>query len=398
MNKLVHCIAATILTAGLACCAVSAVPAAAEDYQDEMWTVRDYENGTISVSCNDKTITEIEIPSEIHGMTITMVEVDAFKDCTALRKVTVPDTVTVIEDYSFYNCTALEEINIPEHVNNIGFQAFYGCASLTEMQIPAAVREIEAFAFEGCSALKGVTVAGDNPAYKDENGILFSKDGETLYLYPSALEGDSYVVPKTCKTVYDYAFIGNPYLKNVDISGITSLGDDAFYYCTALESLTVPEGIEELKGAACGKCAALKNVQLPSTLKAIGESCFYGCMALETCDLPDSLETVYNYAFFNCPSLTSVRLTKNVTKVGDYAFGFYLGDDNQPKRLPDFEIDAERNTAAFDYCVKNSIKCTGGVTQGSTFLYIVLGIVAVVIIITIVIIVLQKRYQKRLES
>lgn len=390
-------LAAALLTAGLALCGLQGVPAAAEDYQDETWTVRDYEDGTISVSCNDKSVTEIEIPSVIHGMTVTMVEVDAFKDCTALKKVTVPDTVTVIEDYSFYNCPSLEEINIPEHVRNIGFQAFYGCASLTGMQIPASVEEIEAFAFEGCSSLKGVTVAKSNPAYKDENGILFSKNGDTLYLYPSALEGDSYVLPASCKTVYDYAFIGSPYLKSVDISGITELGEDAFYYCTALEHLEIPEGIEELKGSVCGKCAALQSVQLPSTLKSIGESCFYGCMALDTCELPDSLETVANYAFFNCPALTSVHLTKNTTTIGDYAFGFYLGDDDQPKRLPDFEIDAERNTAAFGYCVDNSIKCTGGVTQGSVFLYIVLGIVAAVIIITIVIVVIQKRIQKKYE-
>ena len=388
---------AALLTAGMLLCGVHSLPASAEMYEEEMWVIRDYEGGVYSISCSDKTITEVEIPSEVNGMTISMVEVDGFKDCTALKKVIVPDTVTVIEDYSFYNCPALEEINIPKTVKNIGFQAFYGCASLKSMDIPASVKDIEAFAFEGCTSLVGVNIAADNPAYKDENGILFDKSGETLYLYPSALEQESYTVPKSCKTVYDYAFIGNPYLKNVDISGITSLGEDAFYYCTSLEALDIPEGIEELKGSLCGKCEKLRRVSIPSTVKKIGESCFYGCMSLESCELPENLETVSNYAFFNCPSLTSVRLTKNVTKIGDYAFGFYMGDDSKPKRLPDFEIDAEKNTEAFQYCAKNSIKCTGGVTQGSVFLYIVIGIVAAVIVITIVIIIIQKQIQKKYE-
>lgn len=388
---------AGILTAVLLFAGMPALPASADLVETDLWTIRDYEDGTVSVSLKDKTLTEVEVPAELEGKTITMLEVDGFKDCTALRKVTVPDTVTVIEDYCFYGCTELAEINIPGNVRNIGFQAFYGCAALEGIQIPASVKEIEAFAFEGCSSLRSVSVDKSNAAYKDEDGILFDHSGETLYLYPSAREGESYTLPHSCKTVYDYAFIGNPHLKTVDISGITSLGEDAFYYCTALESLAVPEGIEELKGSVCGKCESLKSVTLPSTLKTIGESCFYGCMALASAKLPEGLESVKNYAFFNCPSLTSVRLTGNVTSIGDYAFGFYLGDDDKPKRLPEFEIDAEKNTEAFRYCAKNSIKCTGGVTQSAVFLYIVLGIVAVVIVLTIVLVILQKRYQKAHE-
>ena len=117
-------------------------------------------------------------------------------------------------------------------------------------------------------------------------------------------------------------------------------------------------------------------------------------MALESADLPEGLETVRNYAFFNCPALTNVKLSPNVKTIGDYAFGYYLGSDDKPKRLPDFEIDAAKNTEAFQYCAKNSIKCTGGVTQGSVFLYIVLGIVGAVILATIVLVILQKKYQK----
>ena len=84
--------------------------------------------------------------------------------------------------------------------------------------------------------------------------------------------------------------------------------------------------------------------------------------------------------------------------IGNYALGWYFpGDGDEPKRLPDFEVDAEDNTAAFDYCVNNSIKCTGGVTQGTVFLYIIIGVVALVVIVTIIIIVVQKRIQKRYE-
>ena len=389
---------AIIAAAGLALAAIPGIPAAAEgESTDDLWYLRDYEDGTVSIACTDKSITEAEIPAKVDGKTITMVEVDGFKDCTNLKKVTIPDTVTVIEDYAFYSCAALEEVNIPRNVKNIGFQAFYGCAALKEISIPATCDNIEAFAFEGCSSLTGVHVAADNPAYKDEDGVLFDITGETLHLYPSAKTDEHYALPPTCKTVYDYAFIGNPYLKSADISGITSLGEDAFYYCTALESIEVPDAVTELNGSVFGNCAALTSVTLPQTLTTIGESCFYNCMVLTALDVPETVQTIGNYAFFNCPGLTRIHLTKNTTSIGDYALGWYLGDDGEPKRLPDFEVDAEDNTAAFDYCVKNSIKCTGGVTQGTVFLYIILGVVALVIIITIVIVVVQKKIQKKYE-
>lgn len=388
-------LAGTLLVGAFA--AVLKLPAAAED-ADSMWLVREYENDVYSVSCEDKTVTDVEIPSVIDGKTITMVEVDAFKDCEQLQHVTIPDTVTVIEDYSFYNCPALQEITIPRSVENIGFQAFYGCAMLETVNIPASVTDLEAFAFEGCGNLKTVTVAEDNPSYMDVNGVLFDKDGKTLILYPSAMEGDTYTVPEGCTEVYDYAFIGNPYLKTVDISGITTLGEDAFYFCTSLQSMDIPDAVTELEGSVFGNCSALERVKLPANLVTIGDSCFYNCLKLSDIEIPETVQTISNYAFFNCPSLTRIHLTKTTETIGNYALGWYFsGDSDEPKRLPDFEVDAEDNTAAFDYCVNNSIKCTGGVTQGTVFLYIIIGVVALVVIVTIIIIVVQKRIQKRYE-
>lgn len=388
--------AALLAAAGILMTAMPAIPAAAED-EEELWYVRDYEDGTVSVSCNDKSVTEVIVPSEIDGKTITMIEVDAFKDCNDLTKVTIPDTVTVIEDYAFYYCAALRDVNFPRNLKNIGFQAFCGCSSLNGVTIPASCDDIEAFAFEGCASLDGVSVSPDNPAYKDEDGILFDKSGETLYLYPSANTSEEYALPEGCTVIYDNAFIGNPYLKRVDISGITSLGRDAFYYCTALERIDIPEGIEELDGSVFGSCTALTSVSLPQSLTKIGENCFYNCMQLSQIEIPEGVQSVGNNAFFNCPSLTRVHLTKNTGSIGTYAFGWYMGEDDKPKRLPDFEIDANDDTAAFTYCVNNSIKCTGGVTQGTVFIYIILGVIALVIILTILIVVMQKRIQKKYE-
>lgn len=393
MKKLLQCICA----ASLLGMALFSVPVHAEEHTDDLWSYVEYENGMVSAILNDKTLTEVEVPTHIDGKPVFMVEVDCFNGCENLTTVKLPETITIIDDYAFYNCSKLEKLNIPAGLENIGFMAFYGCQSLPEMYIPAGVKEIELFAFEGCNSLKFVDVADGNKFYKDEDGILFDYDGTTLILYPSAKTDTAYTVPEGCNRVESYAFMGNTYLKNINIDHITELGEDAFYYCTSLEQISVPDGITELTGAVFGNCQSLRSVRLPADLTSIGNGCFYNCLALTELDVPETVTTIFDYAFFNCPLLKEIRLTKNTTSIGKYSMGFYYKEGAEPSRLPGFQVDADDNTAAFTYCVENSIKCTGGVTQGTVFIYIIAGVIALVIAATIAIIVIQKRIQKRYD-
>ena len=364
---------------------------------DGLWAYHDYGDGTVSVNCQDNTITEAIIPAEINGLKITMVEVDCFKDNPNLKKVVLPDTITVLEDYAFYLCSGLEEINIPESVEKFGFQTFYGCFSLKEISIPAGLTEIEGYTFDGCTSLEAVHVDKANQNYKDEDGILFTKDGSALITYPSAKPGTSYTVPGTCTKLEGYAFMANPYLEEINLNSVTEMGEDIFYNCTALQSMIVPEGITMLTGSTFGNCTSLKTVTLPETLEVIGSGCFYNCVALEQITIPEAVNTINENAFFNCATLTSITLSENVKTIGDYALGYYYGSDDEVKRLPHFEIDTNNGTPAFEYAAKNSIKCTGGITQGVVFVYIMIGVVVAVILAVIGLIVMQKRYRKQHE-
>lgn len=391
---------------------INAIPVHAEEEiinlpngysEDGLWMYNDYGDGTVSITCQDNTITEAEIPAEIDGHVITMVELDCFKDNEVLKKVTLPDTITVIEDYAFYKCFGLESINIPENVKNIGFQAFYGC-NLNEITIPASVTEIEGWAFEGCNSLKAVHVAKGNQNYVDEDGILFNKDKTELILYPSAkTDITSYTVPETCVKLEGYAFMANQHLQEINIDSVQEIGQDVFYYCTSLESIKIPEGITELKGSMFGNCTSLKTVILPEGITNLGSGCFYNCVTLEEIYLPESLTSINDYAFFNCASLKSLTVSENVKSIGAYAIGWYYGDDmsneeeNAYKILPNFEIDANNGTKAFEYAAENNIKCTGGITQGIIFVYIIIGIIVLVILAVIGLIIMQKRYQKQHE-
>ena len=365
--------------------------------EDGLWYYNDYGDGTVSVVCQDSSITEAVVPSEIDGHKITMVELDCFKDNSSLKKVTLPDTITVLEDYAFYLCSGLEEINIPDSVEKFGFQTFYGCSSLKEISVPAGLTEIEGYTFDGCTSLEAVHVNVKNQNYKDEDGVLFTKDGTDLIVYPAAKQGTSYRVPDSCTRLEGYAFMANSYLEEIKIDSVTEMGEDVFYYCTALKSITIPEGITMLTGAAFGNCTALESVVLPESLQTIGSGCFYNCLQLKEITIPAAVENINSNAFFNCPSLTRITVPETVTQIGEYALGFYSSDDEMPQHLPDFEIEADNGTAAFAYAVKYNVKCTGGVTQGIVFVYLMIGIVVFVMIAVMVLIITQKRYQKQHE-
>ncbi len=341
---------------------------------DGKWNYYDYGDGTFSVVAKDKTMVHAEIPATINGKAVNMVEVDCFKDMKSLETVTIPNSVTIIEDFAFYNCTSLKSVTLPVGLETLSWQAFYNCSSLEEVTIPPTVTSIEEFVFEGCSSLQAVHVSDGNPNYKDEEGVLFDRAGTTLICYPAAKTDTSYDIPEGCVTIEDWAFIGNPYLEEIHLDGVTSIGEDAFYYCTALKALNIPEGITELKNSVFAYCTALSEVTIPDSLTSIG-----------------------NYTFLNCASLPGIALTKNVETIGEYALGFYYSEKEALERVPGFVIDTTNDTAAFAYALENDIKSTGGVTQSSVFIIIIICVVILVLAATIAVIIVQRRIQKRYE-
>ena len=91
-------------------------------------------------------LTEINIPDSV-----TSIRDNAFQGCTGLTSITIPNKVKTIEDYAFADCTSLTSIDIPEGVTIIWNYAFYNCTGLTSVDIPDSVTSIGKYAFKGCS-------------------------------------------------------------------------------------------------------------------------------------------------------------------------------------------------------------------------------------------------------
>ncbi len=362
---------------------------------DGLWSYYDYGDGTMGVRCRNKELQHAKIPSQINGKEVTMIDSDCFKDNAALESVEIPQTITYIEDFAFYNCTNLKSLSLPANLGRIDWQAFYNCSSLTEITIPASVTIIEEFVFEGCSSMKEIKVSDANKNFKSQDGVLFDIGMTELIFYPPCKEDKSYDIPDGCTKIEDWAFIGNSFLENIDLAGVTEIGEDAFYHCTALKSVELPEGLSELKSATFGSCTALTEVILPFSLDSIGDSAFYSCSALSSINIPGRVDTIGSYAFYNCPSLSTVTINDAVKNIGEFALGFYYDAESESnKRLPGFVVDTHSGTAAHEYCSVNNIKSTGGITQSSVFIIVIIVIVVLVVGATIAIVIIQKKVNK----
>ncbi len=106
----------------------------------------------------DEAATEVKIPAQIDGVPVIGIDSEAFKLCTELTSVTIPDSVTSIGKGAFSCCIALTSVTIPDSVTSIGKGAFSCCIALTSVTIPDGITSIEDHLFLECTYLKSVTI------------------------------------------------------------------------------------------------------------------------------------------------------------------------------------------------------------------------------------------------
>jgi len=106
---------------------------------------------------------------------------------------------------------------------------------------------------------------------------------------------------------------------------VTSIGSDAFYYCTSLTSIEIPSGVTRIGSEAFDSCTGLTSIEIPSSVTSIGSGVFANCSGLTSITIPDGLTTLASNVFRGCTGLTSVTIPSSVENIYNQAFSGCTG-------------------------------------------------------------------------
>ena len=235
-----------------------------------------------------------------------------------------------------------------DSVTSIGAHAFEGCTKLT---IPDSVTSISFYAFSGYTSLTSIQVDENNPVYHSDGNCLIETATKTLVLgcKTSIIPTDGSVI-----SIGKSAFFSCTSLTNITIpDNVISIGSKAFCGCTGLTSITIPDSVTVIGESAFAGCTGLTSITISDSVTSIGDRAFSSCYSLtnilvgehntayhsegnclietasktlivgcktSTIPIDGSVTSIGKFAFFNCTSLTNITIPNSVTCIGDDAF------------------------------------------------------------------------------
>lgn len=218
---------------------------------------------------------ELRIPSTLGGYPVTRIGENAFRDCTALVKVAIPESIVMIGDYAFRNCSGVKTLDIPESVKSIGYHPFEN-SSLTALALPDSLQSLDGNPMAGCSTVLTVSINGNNSFFAVANGLLYDKDVALLIGCPARHEGTT--IAPTCVAIGPEAFYGCFRASGLIIpEHVAFIGDSAFNDMPRLASLVFPASVGEIEGAGLfAGCPNLEFVGFSGNAPAVDPEVFFG--------------------------------------------------------------------------------------------------------------------------
>ena len=260
-------------------------------------------------------LTSVTIPDSV-----TSIEGWTFDYCGSLTSVTIPDSVTSIGKKAFAHCSSLTSVTIGNSVTSIGDLTFYDSVSLTSVTIPDSVTSIGNRAFEYCG-LTSITFEGNAPSSLGAGVFKYLPIGATItvpvgatgfgetfeglpVVYKTVLPtdhltykvGGNTVTIKDCKEIISGA-LAIPL--TYDGKPVTSIGDRAFWKCTNLTSVTIPDSVTRIGLWAFRRCTSLTSVTIPDSVISIYNGAFEGCTSLKRITFGGDAPKLYGAKVFS---------------------------------------------------------------------------------------------------
>lgn len=249
--------------------------------------VEEIASGSVVSGC--KSLTTIHLPSSLQKLSGT----GTFSGASALTDITLPEGIAITEGSTFSECTSLESI-----------------------ELPASITTIPSHMFAGCSALERVTAKGTITAIG--NGAFGSvtdwKDQETADTALTEIPDLSQVT-----SIGDRAFYGCSALETVDLHSVTTMGYGAFQGCDALSREIDLSKLEVIPGHAFCYDPNITSVITCPTLRSIGDWAFIWA-DISTISLPETLNSIGTYTFYKASLSGTVALPDSLTQLGASAF------------------------------------------------------------------------------
>ena len=313
-------------------------------------------------------LTTVTLPS-----TCTIVGKQAFAQCTSLASIDLSN-ICVYGDYVFSGCTALKKVTLPDSIVTVlpvfgfGEKVFSGCTGLTEATLPLGLcaTSIDNHTFSDCSSTLVQKFVGKVTASGVEFTIVYIRgdgiqigDGVNAAIdvatasavsipYRMEIPGISGSLP--VRYIADNAFKNCKKITSVTIGGnVREIGASAFYGCSAISSVNIPNSVQKIHAHAFMDCTSLESINIPDTVVSCGQKAFSGCVNLKSAAIGDGLtaisngmfenceklnyllisyskvKSIYPYAFSGCKSLKSVVLPDTVEYIGAQAFAYCDG-------------------------------------------------------------------------